>query len=180
MKQNAVVRAFVAALTFLIAGLGLVAVAPAASAYDSPLFSISIDNQTVVSGGKFTVTTKADVTCSWTQSFLDQSASGSGTSFAHTFIAPTVTQTTKYPVNASCGYSSVAGAAGHSLKIVDQVWTGQTFVTVTPAGTLANTGGLPNTGGPSIWWLVAGLMALLAGAGLLANSRRGSSDNVAV
>lgn len=167
-----------ALVSALAAGLALLTLAPAAQAYPEPNFDISVNHQVVVGGNDFIAKARANVECSdWTLSFLKQRASGVGKTLDHTFTTPVVKKKTVYPVQATCSYAAV-GSAQVAAGAARQTWRGEIPITVLPEATAqggphANTGGgLPGTGGPSFWILLAALVLLLGGATALLRSRR--------
>lgn len=179
MKLIRLAVAAAAACTLLLVGSG------AASAYPAPVFNMSLSNRVVVGGHHFTATVKASLKCtSWVMRFDGQTArTSNAASFTHTFTTTAVTHKTVLPVTAQCTYSASAGAAGNSIRIAQATSPVlRSGVTLLPAheGAAATrhndaaTGGLPNTGGPGLWVLIAAL-ALLGGGGIaMARSRRQS------
>lgn len=170
-----------AALALTLVGVG------AAQAYPSPVFNMNLSNQAVVGGHSLTVTVKASVKCTlWEMRFNGHTAhTSNSSSFTHTFATPVVKHKTVRQVTAQCTYSSAAGAAGHSIRITQATSPVlRSSVTLLPAseqtGAAAGqhnsaAGGLPNTGGPDLWILIAAL-ALLGGGGIaMARSRRRTS-----
>ena len=174
------------ALGAILAGVfAVVAVAPSAQAYPEPVFQISVNHQVMVGGVPFIGHAKANVAChDWTLTFLDQTASGTGKTFDHTFSTPAVTTKKIYPMHAVCQYTMAAGSAGSALKVAAQTWTGDIPITLLPKGASAaapvshaSGGGgglLPGTGGPSFWVLLAGLVLVLGGTTAIVRSRRQS------
>lgn len=165
-----------ALVSALAAGLALLTLAPAAQAYPEPNFDISVNHQVVVGGNDFIANARANVDCSdWTLSFLEQSASGVGKTLDHAFTTPVVKKKAVYPMQATCRYAAAGSGAASAAQ---QTWRGEIPITVLPEATAqggphANTGGgLPGTGGPSFWILLAALVLLLGGATALLRSRR--------
>ncbi|WP_310961852.1 LPXTG cell wall anchor domain-containing protein [Nocardioides terrisoli] len=160
--------------------------APAAQAYPSPVFDISVSQQVVVGGHTFVGHAHASVRChDWTLTFLEQSAHGPGKTFNHRFDTPVVQTKTTYPMHARCVYSVDAGATGSSPRAADQTWTGTVPITLlpqkshgqaAPANSAGAGGGLlPNTGGPSFWILIAAIVLIIGGGGAVLRSRRRSA-----
>lgn len=168
---------FAALAAGLVAMLGVGVAAPAQAAYPEPTFTLSLSATTVVSGGTFTASVKADTTCTFTIDFNGASKSGAGTSFSNTFTAPTVSKKTVLPLTATCDTAVAAGRGMASVKT--EVFTRSVNVTVLPAASSGSgsTGGgstMPNTGGPNEWLLIGGLALLAAGAGTVVATRRRS------
>ena len=152
--------------------LGLTALAPSAQAYPTPILTLKLSLHSVVSGHTFNAVAKASVTCdTLTVTWAGQSATTPGSTLSHTFLAPTVSKPTVITAVAVCRYSSTAGASGAAIRATEQTLTAKANVTVLPVSSGAG-GHLPNTGGPSVGWLIAGIAALLAGAGAMFAGRR--------
>jgi len=155
----------------LIALLGLAVLAPSAEAYPTPVLTLKLSLSRVFSGHTFVATAKASINCdSLSLTWNGQHASAPGAKLVHAFKAPTVTKATVITAVAVCTYTSVSGRVGTAISPSDQTLTAKANVTVLPLG--GGTGVLPNTGGPSIAWLIAGLGALLAGALAMIKGRR--------
>lgn len=157
----------------LLAMLGLTALAPSAQAYPTPVLTLKLNVNKVVSGHQFTAVAKADIKCSKLKvNFQGQNAAQPGDTVSHTFTAPTVTNAITLPVHAACTYTSTTGAAGHALRVKANTIHATAYITIEPVG---GGSGLPNTGGPSVGWLIAGIAALVAGAGAMIYGRRRSA-----
>lgn len=171
-------KKFAAALaTALMALLGFTAFAPSAQAYPQPVFYLKASVNTVVSGHTLMITGTATVNCeSITISWAGQTFTGSGSKFKHKYNAPNVTSKTVITAHGTCVFSSTSGAAGQAIVATTQTLTATANITVVPAHSKGNNknqgGNLPNTGGPSIGWLIGGIAALLAGAGAMFAGRR--------
>ncbi len=164
------------AVTVLVLALG------ASSSTAAPAVRVEVDRHVVRSGQQLDVTARAESECAWSIAWKDQRATGRGRSLAATFTAPRVARPTRIPVVARCFAPApgspdrpAAGASpqqlGQSQRITVGVPAGQTAtvgVTVLPAGgtVLPPESGLPGTGGPERWIVVAGLGLLLAGSWL--------------
>lgn len=160
----------------LLVLLGLTALAPSAQAYPTPILTLTLDLHTVVSGHTFDAVANASVKCdSLTVNWAGQSATAPGSTLRHTFKAPIVQVPTVITAVAVCRYTSTTGASGHAIVAAPQTLTAKANVTVLPLGSAAG-GHLPNTGGPSINWLIAGIAAMLAGAAAMFAGRRRQAD----
>lgn len=152
--------------------LGLTALAPSAQAYPTPVLTLKLSLHDVVSGKTFTAVAKATVTCdTLTLNWAGQSATSPGSTLSHAFKAPVVTVPTVVTAVAVCHYTSTTGASGTAIAAAPQTLTAKANVTVLPLSSAGN-GRLPNTGGPSVGWLIAGIAALLAGAAAMFAGRR--------
>lgn len=155
----------------LMALLGLAVLAPSAQAYPTPILTLKLSVQSVVSGGTFNAVATADVQCDTiTVTWNGQTASASGSTVSHTYTAPIVQVATVVTAHAVCTYTATTGTAGHAIAATPQTLTADADVTVLPLG--ASGGKLPNTGGPSLGWLWSGIAALLAGAAAMYLGRR--------
>lgn len=161
--------------------LAVIGLAPAAQAYPEVVIDISVPPTTVVGGEPFSVTANSNVTCDWTIEFEGQTRTDTSKEFTANFVAPEVTQITQYPLNGACDYNLPAGATP-ALRSTDSHWSRTYEITVVPAGQASppiddgsNGGKLPNTGGPSIWLLISGLVLAAAGAGAVVRSRSGKT-----
>jgi LPXTG-motif cell wall-anchored protein len=178
-------RGLGAVLVLLVAGLGItVGLAPAAQAYPDVTFHAAVSDQRVFSGQSFTATSSANVECAWTHEWNGTSHRGVGQAFTSRFTAPDVQKRTVIPLHFSCTYVAAAGAG--TVAASSATWTRTLDVTVLPArsreavaapvtttGRTSNAAGLPanldgsdlpDTGGPNVAFLVAGLVLLLSGA----------------
>lgn len=168
-------KVLLAAATMFIALFATVGFAPSAFAYPELTCNLTVDPQVVYEGESFTATaTAAEVTSparasatgddiSWVMTFNGDSRTGKGAVFVQTFTAPQVTASTKYPLTATS--TSTAGTCTHTVDI-----------TVLPLGAVVSPpggqGGLPNTGGPDIAFLIAGIVLLLGGGVAVVFARR--------
>jgi hypothetical protein len=181
----------------LLAALAVVGAAPAGAAAHH--FSVTVDHTAVHSGRQFTVTAVANTPCTWLVEWNGERRHTQARTFVTTFTAPAVTKRTTYALSARCFYSAApathrgssartaAGAPADAQTIVVRVppsWARTIVITVLPAGAVVSpphTGGgggvgpdgLPGTGGPDRWILLAGLALLLTGATAV---RRGARD----
>lgn len=162
----------------LVALMGLVALAPSAQAYPTAALYLNLNLDRVVSGHVFVAIAKATVNCdTLTVTWNGQTASAHGSKVTHQFRAPIVTSTVVITAHATCIYTSTSGNVGNAISAKPSTLTATADVTVVPVA--GNAGKLPNTGGPSIAWLIAGIGALLAGAGTMFAGRRRTSTMTA-
>ena len=156
----------------LLALLGLAAFAPSANAYPQPVLYLKVSSNVVVSGHTFMLTASTQVNCDvLTISWNGQTYSGSGSKFKHKYKAPIVTSQVVITAKATCTYGTTSGGVGHSIT-AQSLATNPAYLNVTVVPAHGKGGKLPNTGGPSIGWLIGGIAALLAGAGAMFAGRR--------
>ena len=169
----------VAAVLGLLATIGL---APAAQAYPEVIIDLSV-NRTVLYGGQtFTATATSNVDCDWTLEWNgDSRDKNASQNFVTTYTAPAVTQITKIPLHGTCVYTLPDGATPvtgrHAARAAAGplvTWKRTIMITVLPRGSAVSPPGsnLPNTGGPDLWILLAGLSLVGAGAAVTLRSRR--------
>jgi LPXTG-motif cell wall-anchored protein len=162
-------------LTALVTLFVTLGVAPSAYAYPELSCNVEVDAQVVDSGESFTATgTSQQVTvdngrssadaADWTMTFNGDVRTGEAVTFTQTFTAPEVTETTKIPLTAT---AVMQDGTTTCSKTVD--------ITVVPGGTtvLPPEEELPNTGGPRLALLFAGLGLVLAGGVAIRQSRKG-------
>lgn len=158
-------------VTALGAALLVLGTAPAASAYPELTCSISVDPQTVNSGGTFTVTGKSQVadngkatdsSVTWTFEFNGVTKKRTGATVSAKFTAPEVSKTRKITLSARS--TSSAGTCDRDVVV--------TVLGAQVAGPPPGGGLLPNTGGPMFWLLVGALALLLVGGGTVVATRR--------
>jgi LPXTG-motif cell wall-anchored protein len=176
MKKLAVLC--IAALGAAMLAMGF---APAAYAYPETTCVVDVAPQVLKPGEPITV--NASVTAAvdaqnqpvpadkinWTFVFNGETKTRVGKDVQVTFTAPQVTKTTDFSLSAKA--SSPAGDCVHTFNI--------TVVAPAVAGPHSPGGGghhpssgLPSTGGPAFWALVAGLVLLLGGGSFVVASRR--------
>lgn len=119
-------------------------------------FTIDPPNGQVQAGGTFRVSGTSDVSTTFTASFNGETRNFSGTSFTTTFRVPKTKTSEKLTLRVSC----TADAGQFTLFNVQILGSG------------TGHGHLPNTGGPSIWWLILAAMAGVAGSFLMWRGRR--------
>lgn len=168
-------KVLVASATVLVALLAALGFAPAANAYPELTCNVSVDSQVVLEGEQFTATATAEGQDAaggqvagegihWVMTFHGETRTGNGSVFMQTFTAPNVDKKTTFPLTARS--SSTAGSCQRTVDI-----------TVLPSGTVVSPpspgeGGLPNTGGPRLIFLIAGVLLLLGGSGAVVVARR--------
>jgi len=162
--------------TGLIALVMLVGLAPAASAYPETTCNVTVDAQTVASQGKVHVHGTADVivtddglgrtaagsTVHWVATFNGTTHTADENVLDTTFDVPAVTTTTTFPLHVK------------AVEPDDTTCERSVNVTVQPSGTVSPPPGdhMPNTGGPRLILLIAGLGLVVAGAVSIRMSRR--------
>jgi len=165
-----------------------------ASAAAPTRFGVSVDKTTLRSGQTLTATGTANSDCAWIIDWNNERRSGSSRTIVARFVAPVVEKKTVIPLRGTCFYVSPApptptgptppagrpGQAAQTVTVNVPKSLNQTIViTVLPAGAVVrppddgngNGGGpggdLPDTGGPDLWILLAGVATLLVGASLI-------------
>jgi hypothetical protein len=169
-------------IALLTAAIGAV-VTPSAQSYPESVCAFAVKPQSVVGGEPINVTGTSTVSRRWTfrldarrgdarlareasaDGFKPQTATGTGTTFTHTFQTPKVSKARNLYVHCNC-------EGGGS-----QVFAVRLFA---PGGQASNppdhNGILPGTGGPGLWLLLAALALLLVGLGLSSLRRRAPQD----
>lgn len=176
MGDKCMKKLIVIGLTALAAMFVAIAVAPSASAYPELSCNVEVDAQVVDSGETFSATgtsqqivtddglgrSAADAV-DWEMTFNGEVRTGQAVTFTQSFQAPEVTATTKFPLTAT---AVLADGETTCTKTVD--------ITVVPGGTTVVPPGeeLPNTGGPRMALLFAGLGLVLAGGVAIRQSRK--------
>jgi LPXTG-motif cell wall-anchored protein len=165
--------------------IGLVVVlgsAPAAQAYPEVVIDLSAKPTTLYGGETFTATATANVTCDWTLEWNgDSRDKAQSDKFVTTYTAPVVTKVTEIPLHGTCDYLLPDGAtpvtSRHAARTAAgplTTWKRTIMITVLPQGSAVSPpgGDLPNTGGPNLWFLVAGLGLVAVGGVAVARSRK--------
>ena len=156
------------------AALLVLGTAPAASAYPEVTCNVTVSDQVLKPGQKFTVTGQtpiavnaqnqqiADADIHWTFNWNHITKARTGRTASATFTAPEVKKTRVIPLTAR-NTNPVAECVKH-------------FDITVIGASVAGPGddGLPNTGGPTFWLLVAGAVLLIGGGGAAVASRRRS------
>lgn len=174
MKKLIVIGA--TALTTLLLVFGL---APSASAYPEGVCDLEVSAQTVNGGDTITATCHYSVVdnsarkqagedISWVVTFNGQTRTGTGETFTSTFTAPEVDAPTTLTLK-STG-TGPAGTCSRSVNIT-VLPNGQTLP---PKGPTVH---LPDTGGPRMLLLLAGLGLVVVGAVSIRMSRREHDDS---
>lgn len=171
------------ASALLLTSLGMAGFASSASAYPETSCDVSVSAQIVNAGDNFTATGTAQQTTTgnrsaraaaaavtWTVTFNGEVRHATGSTFRMTFKAPSVTTKTTFPLTAK---AVMPDATTHCQRTVD--------ITVEPGGIVSPPGGctglcLPNTGGPRLAILIAGVALLVGGAYAVRQSRAKSSS----
>ena len=170
----------IACSTVLGVALLLLGTAPSASAYPELTCNVTVDHQQVHPGERFTATGEASgvdaanktlppSAFTWTFTWNGETQQRTGSTVSVTFKAPHVKRTRTITLTARS-----SSAAGDCVRHVD-ITVGRTAVSAPGGGhqkAHGSGGGLPGTGGPAFWILVAGLVLLLGGGGAVAASRR--------
>lgn len=205
MRMSAMRRGLTFALVALVTTLAGVAIAPAARAVRGPTFALTVDRHVVHGGESFTATAVGRAECAWILQWDGDRRASKAARMVATFTAPQVTRPTKVPLDGTCFHDAARNRAGEDrgattsrrsgsaqrlLVTVPTKWTHTVVITVLPAGTTVSppasagsgagdAGGLPGTGGPALEPLVAGIIAVLAGAATALTSR-GRSRSLAL
>lgn len=165
---------FVAALAAVLVTLGF---APSATAYPDARMDLSVDRQVLYSGGSFTATATANLTCAWNLTWNSVTRDNTSATYVTTYVAPAVTRITRIPLTGTCTYAAPTSGTSARTAATAATWHRTTTITVLPRGSAAaaakgSGSNLPNTGGPDELVLFAGLALLLAGAGAVKLARR--------
>lgn len=159
-------KSFAASLA-AISGTMLVLSAAPADAYPDAAQNLTVDRQVLPGGEQFTATATSNVLCDdWTLSWNGDTRTRTAQDFVTTYTAPKVDEITKIPLHGTCEYT--VPVAQRSARTAERAtWERTIMITVLPEGQAAppndDDGLLPDTGGPTLWLLLAG--AGLAGAG---------------
>jgi LPXTG-motif cell wall-anchored protein len=169
----------VAALVGLLAIIGL---APAAQAYPEVIIDLTAQPTVLYGGETFTATATSNVDCDWTLEWNgDSRDKNASQEFITTYTAPDVTKITKIPLHGTCVYTLPDGATPVTGRQAAKAaagplvtWKRTIMITVLPRGSAVSPPGddLPNTGGPNLWILLAGLGLLGVGTAVTLRSRR--------
>jgi hypothetical protein len=184
------------ACAVVLALLGLLGMPSAAQAASTgnPHVTVQLSSKVVHTGQQFTVVSRANVLCDWIVTFRGDRRHTVGRANTSSFVAPDVSRRTTFPLEVTCvlhsvpaqhvttGSKAVSGGHGASETLVVRIPPNTHVVTpvVVDPGTIVkpphtggdHPGGLPNTGGPPLWLLLAGLLTVVGGAVLV----RGSAD----
>ena len=181
MKKIAIVCSTVLGVALLLLGT-----APSASAYPELTCNVTVDHQQVHPGERFTATGEASgvdaanktlppSAFTWTFTWNGETQQRTGSTVSVTYKAPHVKRTRTITLTARS-----SSPAGDCVRHID-ITVGRTAVSA-PGGQGHGSsgahqqghgsGGLPGTGGPAFWILVAALVLLLGGGGAVAASRR--------
>lgn len=156
-------------------------------------FSVKVDHTTLHGGQTLTATGRSATSCAWVVDWNDEHRSTTGKRIVATFVAPEVTTVTRIPLRATCFSASSAlprptpppppvlpNSVTQRITVTVPGNVHQTIiVTVLPSGAIVSPpspgnggdpggdGDLPNTGGPDLWTLLAGIATLLAGISMI-------------
>lgn len=167
MKKLIAIGATALTMLFMVFGL-----TPSAFAYPEGVCDLQVSAQVVNSGDTITATChytvvdnaarkQAGEDIHWVMTFNGQTRTGTGETFTATFKAPDVSQPTSFKLT-----STGTGPAGTCSRSVN--------IRVLPDAVVSPPKGphLPNTGGPRLMLLVAGLGLVLVGAVSIRMSRK--------
>jgi LPXTG-motif cell wall-anchored protein len=169
----------------LLGLLALVGFAPAAQAYPEVVIDLTAEPTVLYGGQTFTATATANVTCDWTLEWNgDTRTKGGVENFETVYTAPEVTKITKIPLHGTCDYLLPDGATpaprvAARAAATPTTWNRTIDITVLPQGNAVSPPtdtGLPNTGGPSMWLLLAGIALVAVGGTVAVRSRKGTTD----
>jgi LPXTG-motif cell wall-anchored protein len=144
-----------------------------ASAYPEQTCTVDVDHQVVKPGQQFTATgtfTGVDAknhaidpaTVHWAFTWNHVTKTRTGSPVTATFTAPKVNKTRDILLTGRA--TSALGDCVRTLNIT----------VIGPKASAPTGNGLPNTGGPAFWLLVAGLVLLVGGGGAVVSARRRS------
>ena len=158
--------------TAIVTLLMVFGLAPSASAYPEGVCDLEVSAQVVNSGDTVTATCHYSVVDTsarkqagedihWVMTFNGQTRTGTGETFTASFKAPEVSKPTSFTLK-----STGTGPAGTCSRSVE--------ITVLPNGQTEPPKGphLPNTGGPRLILLIAGLGLVIVGAVSIRMSRK--------
>jgi hypothetical protein len=172
-----------AVLAALLASMTVLMAAPSAQAYPDDVCVYSVQPQRLVGGSPITVTGKSTVSRTWVvrlddkpaagatrldrtaarDAFTPQTATGTGTTFKHTFTTPKVSKQRTLYVHCNCD---------NGAEQVFEVTILPTAVAQGGAVAPDHNGILPGTGGPALWILLLALALVLVGFGIVDVRRR--------
>lgn len=162
VQRSRVIQAIARALVAVVGAVSIVALAPAvataAPAYPIHQCHVTVDppSQQVHAGGTFRVSGSYYISTHWVVSFNGVTRNFTGTSFTTTFRVPKSTHGETLTLTVNCADNQT-----------------QPFQITVLASSAGNGGGhLPNTGGPSIWWLIFAGIAGATGSFLMWRGRR--------
>jgi len=181
--------AYGCAVVLALLGLLVTPTAQAAGA-QIPRITLQLSATTVTSGSPLVVTARANALCDWIVEFNDERRHSIERSVRTTFTAPVVTERTRLNVAVTCvvhtpprppqqaGTATGPGSQHDAQAVMVQIPARATVdppVIVLPGTAVepphgpggGHHGGLPGTGGPERWLLLAGLTSLLIGSVLV-------------
>lgn len=162
-------------LVAVIGAVASVALAASAQAYPDAQQNLTVDRQVLYGGESFTATATSNVTCDWTLEWNGDSRDRTAENFVTSYEAPVVTEITKIPLNGTCLYDTLEEPRVAAKSAAVGTFQKTIMITVLPQGSAVNPptdGNLPNTGGPNLWFLIAGLASVLGGIVVVRNAKR--------
>jgi LPXTG-motif cell wall-anchored protein len=186
-----IIRRIAGALLGALLVVGGSTTAALADDYGPATIDLSVSPTELTGGETFTGTATSNKDCtSWSVTYdggtsSTNPATGSGTSISFSFTTNPVSDVENHTVTATCTYDDGTGTSDRSTALVPISRSAD--ITVDPAGDVSpptgpvgpgpdnggtGTTSLPNTGGPDLWVLAAGLALLLGGAGAVFRARR--------
>jgi len=169
--MNKLGMAIVIALMGVLATVGL---APAALAYPEAQQNLTVDRQSLYGGESFTAFATSNVSCDWTLEWNGETRTQTSEDFTTSFEAPVVTEVTEIALNGSCAYDSLEEPRAAAKAAAVATFEKTIIITVLPQGNAVSPPGdddLPNTGGPNLWILIAGLASVLAGVVVIRSAK---------
>jgi hypothetical protein len=178
-------------LAALVGTLTALLVSPAAQAYPESVCAYAVQPQQLVGGNPITVTGSSTVSHQWRfrldananpearvavgrqaagADFTPQEATGTGTTFTHTFATPKVTKRTTLYVHCFCD------GGGEKIFPVTLDPPGGVLAPGQGSNPPDHNGILPGTGGPGLWVLLVAIALMLVGLGISSLRRRAPYD----
>lgn len=159
----------------LMGVLATVGLAPAAQAYPDAQQNLTVDRQSLYGGESFTAFATSNVSCDWTLEWSGESRTQTSEDFTTSFEAPIVTEVTEIPLNGTCVYDSLEEPRAAAKAAAVATFEKTIVITVLPQSNAVSPPGddddLPNTGGPNLWILIAGIASVLAGAVVIRSAK---------
>lgn len=160
MQVSRFTRLVARALVALLGAGLLVSIAPGlASAYPIVRCNVFVSPQTVHAGDTFRVWGNDPTPQVWKVTFNGTTQTFHGTSFSTTLRAPKPSHNEVLTLRVTCNGQNGLFSSAFRIQILAATQNG-------------HGGNLPGTGGPSIWWLILGLLAGISGSILVWRGRR--------